>query len=87
MFFLCTHSDCKLLQYWYLGFKERCLDILHMFYKFGSGFGWVDCSGAMPELARKREREQLIQVLNGARLSEDLVKYLTGLGRQAYLIL
>ena len=41
---------------------------------------WVDCSGAMPEPARKREREQLIQVLNGARLSEDLVKYLIGLG-------
>ena len=34
----------------------------------------------MPEPSRKREHDQLLHVLNGARVSEDLIKYLTGLG-------
>ena len=34
----------------------------------------------MPEPSRKREHDQLLHALNGARVSEDLTKYLTGLG-------
>ena len=57
--------------------------IVFMLFQFQCHSTVQDCSYlsvAMPEPSRKREHDQLLHVLNGARVSEDLIKYLTGLG-------